>query len=62
MHKWQEKHEQHCNEMEECDKGKKRLCTPLWGNCKEMMKNEPQAMEKIEEMDDDQDPTLLTKT
>ena len=58
MHKFQEKCERHCDKMEECNKGEKRLCTSLWGQCTETMKNEPKAVEKFEDLDDNQDLIL----
>ena len=61
MCKWQEKHKRHCNEIEEFGNGKKKSCTSLWGQCTETMKNESQAIDKFEEMDDNQDPTVLMK-
>ena len=59
MHKWQEKHKRHMNKAEEFDGGKKKLHTSVLGQCTQPMKNESQAVNEFEEMDDEQDPMKL---
>ena len=61
MYKWQEKYKRYCNKIEEFNSGKKKLYTLLWGQCTQIMKNELQAVDEFEEMDDDQDPISLIK-
>ena len=61
LRKWKESCKKHCDKIEEHGSGKKKLCTSLWGQCTQIMQNEPQAVENFEEMDEDQDPMALIK-
>ena len=61
MFKWKEVVRRHMDKLESLESGKKKSHTSIWGQCSDVMKNEPESLEKCEETNRKQNQILLSK-